>query len=160
MKIKNIYCNDFINFGGHCSLTIAMPYCSFKCGKELCQNSPLAKSPIIDISIDTIIEKFMESDLMDAVVFQGLEPFDSWEELQSFILNFRYRSPVPIVIYTGYNLEELKKDWIDWLKLYSEDGPIIIKFGRYIPNQKPHYDPILKVNLASDNQYAIEVKNI
>ena len=89
-----------------------------------------------------------------------MEPFDSWEELQSFILNFRYRSPAPIVIYTGYNIEELKKDWIDWLKLYSEDGPIIIKFGRYIPNQKPHYDPILKVNLASDNQYAIEVKNI
>ena len=31
---------------------------------------------------------------------------------------------------------------------------IIIKFGRYIPNQKPHYDEVLGVNLASDNQYA------
>ena len=31
---------------------------------------------------------------------------------------------------------------------------IIIKFGRYIPGQKPHYDEILGVNLASDNQYA------
>ena len=31
---------------------------------------------------------------------------------------------------------------------------IIIKFGRYIPNQQPHYDEVLGVNLASDNQYA------
>lgn len=29
-----------------------------------------------------------------------------------------------------------------------------LKFGRYIPNQTPHYDSILGVNLASDNQYA------
>ena len=31
---------------------------------------------------------------------------------------------------------------------------IIIKYGRYIPDQEPHYDEVLGVNLASDNQYA------
>jgi hypothetical protein len=31
---------------------------------------------------------------------------------------------------------------------------VIIKYGRYIPNQTPHYDEVLGVNLASDNQYA------
>ena len=31
---------------------------------------------------------------------------------------------------------------------------IIIKFGRYVPNQKEHYDEILGINLASSNQYA------
>ena len=31
---------------------------------------------------------------------------------------------------------------------------IIIKFGRYIPNQQSHFDIVLGVNLASDNQYA------
>ena len=31
---------------------------------------------------------------------------------------------------------------------------IIIKYGRYIPNQTPHRDEVLGVNLASDNQYA------
>ena len=34
---------------------------------------------------------------------------------------------------------------------------IIIKFGRYIPNQQAHYDDILGVNLASNNQYAIKI---
>jgi hypothetical protein len=31
---------------------------------------------------------------------------------------------------------------------------IIIKYGRFIPNHQPHYDEILGVKLASDNQYA------
>jgi hypothetical protein len=33
--------------------------------------------------------------------------------------------------------------------------PIIIKYGRYKPNQKMKYDKVLGVNLASDNQFAI-----
>jgi len=35
-------------------------------------------------------------------------------------------------------------------------GNIIVKFGRYRPNQEKHYDKILGVFLASDNQYAKE----
>ena len=35
--------------------------------------------------------------------------------------------------------------------LYSN---IIIKFGRFIPNREPHFDEVLGVNLASNNQYA------
>jgi hypothetical protein len=31
---------------------------------------------------------------------------------------------------------------------------VIVKFGRFIPNQKSHYDEILGVNLVSPNQYA------
>ena len=34
---------------------------------------------------------------------------------------------------------------------------IVCKFGRYRPGQKSHYDPILGVNLISDNQYAIKI---
>lgn len=37
------------------------------------------------------------------------------------------------------------------LKKYKN---IIVKFGRYIPNQKKHFDPVLGVELASDNQHA------
>lgn len=157
MKIKNIYYNDFINFGGHCSLTVAMPYCSFKCGKELCQNSSLAKAEIFDIPSEKIIQKFLQSEIMDAIVFQGLEPFDSWEEMLEFIILFRKKSFAPVVIYTGYNREEISDDKITKLKELSN---IIIKFGRYIPNQEAHYDSILKVKLVSDNQYAIEVKDL
>jgi hypothetical protein len=37
-------------------------------------------------------------------------------------------------------------------------GNIIVKFGRYRPNQEPHFDKVLGVELASDNQYAKEFK--
>ena len=89
MKVKNIYYNDFINYGGHCSMTVAMPYCSFKCGKGLCQNSSLAKSPTIEITCEELINNFLSSEIMDAVVFQGLEPFDSWEDIQCFVEAYR-----------------------------------------------------------------------
>ena len=62
------------------------------------------------------------------------------------------------MIYTGYTKEELQnkiyKDNISYLDKLKQYKNIIIKYGRYIPNQTPHYDEVLGVNLASDNQYA------
>ena len=55
-----------------------------------------------------------------------------------------------IVIYTGYNYDEIKEQ-INTLKYYKN---IIIKFGRFIPNQPHHYDKILGIELSSPNQYA------
>ena len=52
--------------------------------------------------------------------------------------------------YTGYNKEEIL-DKLDIIKSYQN---IIIKYGRYIPGQKKHFDSELGVYLASDNQYA------
>lgn len=75
---------------------------------------------------------------------------DSWEDLQTFVMNFRYYTPDDIVIYTGYMEEEIK-DKVKWLSLYEN---IIIKFGRYIPNQEHHFDELLGVELVSPNQYA------
>jgi hypothetical protein len=34
---------------------------------------------------------------------------------------------------------------------------IIIKYGRYIPNQASHYDNVLGVYLASNNQFAEKI---
>ena len=34
---------------------------------------------------------------------------------------------------------------------------VIIKYGRFIPNEKSHWDEILQVNLASSNQFAEEL---
>lgn len=155
MKIKFLVDEDIANYK-KCSMFIGASSCTFKCMKEckraICQNSSLASAPIIHISIDEIIDRYLDNLLTSAVVIGGLEPFDQWEELQSFIVNFRYRSPDDIVIYTGYTEEELK-DKTEWLKLY---GPIIVKFGRFVPDQEPHYDEVLGVNLTSNNQYAKE----
>ena len=155
MEIKGIIHEDFVNYK-MCSMTIAMPYCTFKCDKEcgidVCQNSKLAKEPTIDIPAAKIIEQYLHNPLSHAIVFQGLEPFDSYNDLYYFIyaLRFVFKNDDPVVIYTGYNKDEILSK-IDDLRKFSN---IIIKFGRYIPDQKPHYDEILGVNLASDNQYA------
>ena len=154
--IKQLVDEDFVNYKKP-SMFIAFPSCTFKCekecGKKMCQNSELAKQPNINVTAGTIIARYLNNAITQAVVAGGLEPLDSWEELQCFIVNFRYRCSDDIVIYTGYNEEEVA-DKIEWLKLYEN---IIIKFGRYIPNQEKHYDEILGVNLASDNQYGVKI---
>lgn len=155
MEIKGIIHEDFVNYKV-CSMTIAMPYCTFKCDKEcgsnVCQNSKLVKEPTINIPAAKIIEQYLHNPLSHAIVFQGLEPFDSYNDLYYFIyaLRFVFKNDDPVVIYTGYNKDEILSKIEDLCKFSN----IIIKFGRYIPDQKPHYDEILGVNLASDNQYA------
>ena len=153
MIVKEIRDEDFVNYKKP-SMFIAFPSCSWKCEKECgqrcCQNSALAQAPNINISIDSLIERYMNNPITKAIVCGGLEPMDSWEDLQCFILNFRYYSPDEIVIYTGYKEEEIQEQ-LEWLKYYEH---IIVKFGRYVPKQQPHYDEVLGIKLASDNQYA------
>ena len=54
------------------------------------------------------------------------------------------------VIYTGYYKNEIESQ----LEKLSRFSNIIVKFGRYIPNENSIYDSVLGVRLASDNQYA------
>jgi hypothetical protein len=153
MKLKGVRMEDFTNYKQP-SMYIAFPSCTFKCerecGQKMCQNSSLVQAPDIDVSINSLIERYMDNPITRAVVCAGLEPLDSWDDLQCFIMNFRYWCGDEIIVFTGYNKDEIE-DKVEWLRLYQ---PIIIKYGRYIPNQQPHYDPILGIQLASDNQYA------
>jgi hypothetical protein len=157
MIVKEVRDEDFVNYKKP-SMFIGFPSCTWKCEKECgercCQNSALAQSPNIDISIDALIERYMNNPITKAIVCGGLEPFDSWDDLQNFILLFRYWCPDEVVIYTGYTENEIQ-DKLEWLRLYA---PVIVKFGRYMPNQQPHYDEVLGVKLASNNQYAKVVK--
>ena len=135
-------------------MVISFPRCNWKCekecGQQVCQNGALAKAPNIDVDVDIIVKKYLNNPITKAVVCGGLEPLDSWSELLLFIQKFRAKSNDDIVIYTGYYKEEIV-DKIDWLKSYDN---IIIKFGRFIPGHKKHYDEVLGVELASDNQHA------
>lgn len=155
MIIKNIIDEDFINYKKP-SMLIAFPYCSFKCDKEcgraVCQNSPLINEPNIEIPIDKVAKRYINNPITEALIFQGLEPLDSFDDVSHLIVYIRefLKCDDDIVIYTGYNKEEIPL-FINVLKQYEN---IIIKYGRYIPDQKPHYDEVLGVNLASDNQYA------
>lgn len=153
MQIKLIIEEDFVNYRKP-SMLIAFPYCTFKCERECgiacCQNGDLANSPSVDIQYDEIIERYKNNKYSESIVCGGLEPFDSWNDLLNLIIKFRETSVDDFVIYTGYNPEEVK----DKIKVLSSFKNIIVKFGRYIPGQKPHYDEVLGIELASDNQYA------
>ena len=157
ITLKGIIDTDTVNYK-KISMVLEFPKCDFKCdrecGKSICHNSPIINYPDIDVEIDDIIDRYISNPLTDAIVIQGLEPFDTKSQLYSFIRYFRERSNDDIVIYTGYNEYELGND-ID--QLTSKTNNIIVKFGRYIPGQKPHKDNVLGVNLASDNQYAKKI---
>lgn len=156
MKIKGII-DECIGDYKKTSMYIAMPYCSFKCDKEngikLCQNSQLINEPDIDVSYEDLISRYLQNPLTEAIIFSGLEPLDSSQDLNKFIKIFRLFSDDDIVIYTGYTENEILT-MFKGTSLLKEKN-IIIKCGRYRPNQSPHYDELLGIELASDNQYAV-----
>lgn len=155
MLVTNIITEDTANYK-KISMFIGTPYCSGKCWRELgldssiCQNDRLRDGNKLCISINDLIELYDNHPLCEAVVFGGMEPLDSVEDLNTFVMNFRYRHPDPIVIYTGYTEKEAKEK-LQYILLHEN---IIVKYGRYIPDQPRHYDDILGVKLASPNQYA------
>ena len=154
MIVKNIIDNDYSNYKT-CSMFIGFPTCTFKCEKDcgckgMCQNTALVNSLNIEISCHDIIRRYLDNPLTSAIVCGGLEPMDSKEDLLELIHELRLFYDDPVIIYTGYYKEEIS-EIIEQLKKYTN---IIVKFGRFIPNQEKHYDEVLGVFLASDNQYA------
>ena len=100
----------------------------------------------------------MSNELSKAVVFGGLEPLESLPEIVDFIKQLRaVDCNDTVVIYTGYKEDEDKvlrfKHELKQLNISN----VIIKVGRYIPNNEGRYDELLGVKLASDNQYAIQI---
>ena len=140
MKIKGLITEDFVNYK-KVSMTIIFPYCTFKCGTEYCQNSSLVKEKEFDLNIKDIIKRYLTNPIPEAIIMQGLEPFDSWDDLHSLIKSLRESTPDDIVIYTGYYKDEIE----NYLKILQEYPNIIIKFGRYIPNQKSHFLSVFSV---------------
>ena len=153
MKLRGLIDEDFVNYK-KASMFLIFPHCTWKCEKECgikcCQNSSVAKLPIIEIETDKLIKRYLENPITHAIVLGGLEPLDSFDEVIELISKLRENSQDDIVIYTGYKEEELNQK-LEILKKYPE---IIVKFGRFIPNAKHRYDEVLGVELASENQFA------
>ena len=156
MKIIQLLEEDFLNYKKPAML-LGFPYCTFKCERENpnvhCHNSWMATAPIIDISIEECVQIYQKNPLTEAIICQGLEPVESFSEVINLIKEFRKQSQDDFVIYTGFNESEIKPQ----LKLLKQYPNVIIKFGRFIPGHNPHYDPVLGVELASDNQYAEKI---
>lgn len=139
-------------------MMLATCCCDWKCLKELnldisiCQNSQIAQQKNIEVSIESIINRYLNNPITQAVVIGGLEPMLQFEEVLEFVKQFRKYSNDDIVIYTGYYPEEIQ----DKIKELMQYKNIIIKFGRYIPNKDKRFDEVLGVWLASDNQFAVK----
>lgn len=157
MIVKDIIIEDFVNYKKPC-MTIGFPNCSFKCEEECgikcCQNNTLIKAPNLEVDTERVIELYTNNPITQAICCQGLEPFDSWSDLLELISLLRKKTLDDIVIYTGYYENEIRS-YID--KLKADFKNIVVKFGRYIPDQQPHYDEVLGVNLASDNQKGVRI---
>lgn len=155
MLLKGIIDCDFVNYKEPV-LTLEFSQCDFKCDKlngcQVCQNSALAREPNIDISLEYIWQLYEQNPLTKGFCCQGLEPFDSPADLYKLLEFIRHNKNCNdiIIIYTGYEPNE-RPMLENIIRTYNN---IIIKWGRYILGDEPHYDSILGVHLASNNQYA------
>lgn len=153
MIIKEIRDEDFTSYKKP-SMVIGFPSCTFKCerecGQKTCQNSALATAPDINIRAEDIVNRYLQNPITKSIIMAGLEPMDSWNDMVHLIDGFRKYTEDDIVVYTGYTMDEVC-DKTYWLG--NKYKNIIFKFGRFIPNQQPHYDEVLGIKLASRNQY-------
>lgn len=157
MIIKTLVDEDFVNYKEP-SMYIGAAYCDGKCCIEagvplsVCQNDEWRGTATIELDDDKIIERYLSNNITHAICFAGLEPFEQFDEILKLILKLRteYLCDDMVVIYTGYDKNEIQNE----INVLSELKNITVKFGRFVPNQGKHYDDILGVFLASDNQYA------
>lgn len=167
MLVKGIVDEDFVNYKKP-SMVVITPICSFKCekecGRQVCQNGAFATAPDIEIRAASIVGRYMSNPISKALIFAGLEPLDTFADV--FEVGYALREngcTDDIVIYTGYTEDEVANMYVglppgaqeSYLNLIKQHlAPVVMKYGRFIPDSQPHYDEVLGVNLSSDNQYA------
>jgi len=140
-------------------MLIACIECDWKCLKEqclslgICQNSHINKIQTQESNIPDLIKRFNDNLLSECVIFAGLEPILQFDEVCSFIKEFRKTNNDDVVIYTGYYPEEI----IDKIEILKKFKNIILKFGRYRNDLPKTKDDILKIEIVSNNQWAEKI---
>lgn len=159
MTLKFLVDEDFVNYKKP-SMFLGFPNCSMKCDKlngyPICQNSSLVGAPTIEIHMFEVVDRYLNNRITKAIVCGGLEPFDSWTELRYLVESLRIWTNDDIVIYTGYEEDEIKNE----IQFLSDFKNIYVKFGRFVMNDEKRFDEVLGVELASSNQYAKKVSRV
>lgn len=157
MRVKAIKDEDFVNYKLPC-MYIATCFCDWKCCREanisesVCQNNEIASLPTIDISAESIFRRYINNPITESVCIAGLEPMCQFKEIVEVIEYFReHDCNDKFVIYTGYDAKEIT----DQIEVLRKLKNVVIKLGRYIPGHEPHYDEVLGVKLASNNQRGV-----
>lgn len=159
MRVKGIVQEDFVNYKIP-SMFIATNICNWKCCLEqglnisICQNQSTIQQPDIDFFPQEVYNMYISNDISEAIVFGGLEPILQFGDMMEIIKYFReHGCEDDVVVYTGYYPSEISNE----IKILKQYKNIIMKFGRYMPNNSPHYDDVLGVKLISDNQYGMKI---
>ena len=149
--IKGLVDEDFVQYKKP-SMFIGTCFCDWKCCRDagcpvtMCQNSPLANSKSKVVEFSTLYDRYINNPITKAI------------DIMELIKYFRKKGCKDnFVIYTGYYEDELQEE-IKFIESFVKeyDGKIIVKFGRFIPDQESRWNRILGVELASPNQYAKE----
>ena len=159
IRVKEIVDENFQDYKKP-SMLISSVSCDFKCLKELnmdisiCQNMKISRLPNKVVSIKSIFERYISNPITKAVILGGLEPILQFDEIINLISYFRFNGcDDDFVIYTGYNPNEIEDKTQEFKKFKN----IIIKYGRFIPNQTSKYDKVLGVSLSSENQHGLKL---
>jgi hypothetical protein len=60
IQLKGIIWEDTVNYK-KIGMTLMFPKCSFKCGKDICQNESLAAASCLTVSVDDLIEQYINN---------------------------------------------------------------------------------------------------
>ena len=94
MRIKTVVNERFQDYKKP-SLFVATAMCDWKCCSEagrrqaMCQNSPIAQLPTVDISEEEIFLRYTSDPITQAVVIGGLEPLLQQDEVLELVKYFR-----------------------------------------------------------------------
>lgn len=158
MLVKTLFINDcdIVNYKEACMFIGAGYSCSRGCPN--CQNEALKGTKPHLTRGERIVEDYMNLPITHAIVFGGLEPLEDLDNLTEWIRLFRDKTDDPIIIYSGDPPKSPRViNAVTRLKRYKN---IIFKLGEYHMGQKPHYDELLGVKLASDNQHGYRLEDL